>query len=63
MEEGHVTSEQLTQMYLDRIAAYDKTLCLNSVLFLNDSALDEARALDQERSEGKVRGPPCMEFR
>ena len=57
MEAGHVTSEQLTQMYIDRIEAYDEPLRLNSIIFINPGALDDARELDRERSEGKVRGP------
>ena len=57
MEAGNVTSEQLTQMYIDRIEAYDKQLELNSVIAINPEALDDARALDQERTEGSVRGP------
>ena len=57
MEECHVTSEQLTQMYIDRIEAYDEELKLNSIIFINPEALKEAKELDKERSEGKVRGP------
>ena len=57
MEEGHVTSEQLTQMYIDRIEAYDEELQLNSIIMINPGALDDARQLDLERSEGNVRGP------
>ena len=57
MEAGNVTSEQLTQMYIDRIEAYDEKLDLNSIIAINPEALDDARALDQERSEGQVRGP------
>ncbi len=57
MEAGNLTSEQLTQMYIDRINAYDKSLGLNSVIALNPSALEDSRELDRERAEGKVRGP------
>ena len=57
MEEGNVTSEQLAQMYIDRIEAYDEKLELNSIIAINPTALDDARALDQERAEGNVRGP------
>lgn len=53
-----LTSEQLTQMYLARIEAYDhKGPKLNSVITLNPLALAEARALDIERKAGKVRSP------
>lgn len=57
MEAGNLTSERLTQMYIDRIEAYDKTLDLNSILWINPEALEEARKLDREREEGNVRGP------
>ena len=57
MEAGHVTSEQLTRMYLDRVYAYDKKLKLNSIIAVNPEALEEAKQLDQERSEGNLRGP------
>ena len=57
MTAGRVTSEQLTQMYIDRIEAYDAKLKLNSVIFINPDALSDAAQLDRERSEGTVRGP------
>lgn len=57
MESGNLTSVRLTQMYLDRIEAYDKALDLNSILSINPDALEEARKLDEERAGGKVRGP------
>ena len=57
MEKGNVTSEQLVQMYIDRIQAYDKKKKLNSIISINPNALKEARKLDKERAVGKVRGP------
>jgi len=52
---GALTSEKLTQLYLARIAAYDKAgPKLNAVIYLNDQALAQARALDLER---KTKGP------
>jgi len=58
MAKGTLTSEKLTQMYLDRIAAYDQTgPNINTVIFANQKALATARALDAERKAGKVRGP------
>ncbi len=56
MERGNLTSEKLTQMYLDRINAYDKKLDLNSIIWINKNALSEARRYDKERASGKVRG-------
>ena len=57
MTAGHVTSAALTQMYIDRINAYDKKLDLNSIIGINPSAVRDAEALDQERRSGHVRGP------
>ncbi len=55
---GTLTAETLTEMYLARIAAYDKQgPTINAVITLNPKALSEARALDAERKAGKVRGP------
>lgn len=55
MDKGALTSEKLTQLYLARVAAYDQQgPKLNTVLYLNPTALDEARALDAER---KAKGP------
>ena len=48
MEAGHVTSEELTRMYLDRIEAYDDVLNLNSITNVNPNALEDAAALDRE---------------
>jgi amidase len=52
---GTLTSEKLVSLYLTRITAYEPAL--NAVITLNPRALDEARALDAERTAGKVRGP------
>ena len=57
MEAGHVTSAELTQMYIDRINTYDRPLDLNSIIAINPDAVSDAKALDRERLEGKVRGP------
>jgi len=58
MEKGALTSEQLVQLYLARIEAYDqKGPKLNTVITLAKNALEQARALDAERKSGKVRGP------
>ena len=55
MGAGQITSVQLVQFYLDRIAAYDGVV--NAVLYVNPRAVDEARALDEERRRGRTRGP------
>ena len=46
---GGLTAHQLTQMYLDRINAYDKHgPMINSVITVNTKALEEADKLDAE---------------
>jgi amidase len=55
MAGGKLTSRELVQQYLTRIALYDKKL--NAVITVNPNALREAEARDRERREGRVRGP------
>jgi Asp-tRNA(Asn)/Glu-tRNA(Gln) amidotransferase A subunit family amidase len=51
-----ISSERLTKIYLDRIKTYSDTLqCL--ITLMEDSALEKARAMDQELAAGKYRGP------
>jgi amidase len=58
LEVGTITSEQLVAMYLARIAAYDKSgPSINAIVWHNQNALAEARALDAERRKNKSRGP------
>ena len=53
-----VSSRQLVVAYLARIAAYDQEgPRLNAMVTLNPRALDAAKALDDERASGRVRGP------
>ena len=55
---GTLTSRQLTQAYLDRIAAIDDAgPALHAIIELNPRALADAEALDAERKAGRVRGP------
>lgn len=57
MESGELTSRQVTELYLQRIAAIDKGgPYINSVIELNPDALDIADGLDKERKAGKLRG-------
>jgi amidase len=57
MESGELTSRQVTELYLQRIAAVDKGgPYINSVIELNPDALDIAEGLDKERKAGKLRG-------
>nr|WP_319511259.1 amidase [uncultured Draconibacterium sp.] len=55
METGELTAESICKKYLDRIALVDPHL--KSVIELNPDALDIAKKLDEERQNGKVRGP------
>ena len=58
MAEGKLTSRDLTQAYLDRIAAVDDAgPALHAVIELNPRALADAEALDAERKAGTIRGP------
>jgi amidase len=58
MEDGELTSVQLTRAYIARIAALNKRgPALNAVTQLNQDALKDAALLDKERAEGHVRGP------
>ena len=58
MVSGAASAEVLTAAYFDRIARYDQHGPQHrSVLSVNPKALADARALDQERKAGKVRGP------
>jgi amidase len=58
MESGALTSAQLTQAYLDRIAAIDQHgPAVNSVIEVNSEALALAQGLDDERKSRGVRGP------
>jgi amidase len=55
MEQRRVTSRELVQQSLLRIATYEERL--NAVIAVNPAALEDAEALDRERAQGKVRGP------
>lgn len=55
---GTLSAERLVGLFLARIAAYDQEgPALNTVLWLNERALDEARALDAERVARGPRSP------
>lgn len=52
---GRVTSRQIVEEYLVRIATYDRLL--RATISVNPRALQEADLLDRERAQGKLRGP------
>jgi amidase len=55
LREKRVTSRELVEQYLLRIALYNPKL--HAVITVNPNALKEAEELDRERSRGKIRGP------
>lgn len=58
MTVGELTSRQVTEAYLARIAAVDRSgPTLNSVIEVNPEALDLADASDRARAAGAVAGP------
>jgi len=58
METGQLTSVELVDFYLARIAAYDSAGPeLNAFILVNPAARDEAAALDAERVDSGPRGP------
>jgi amidase len=55
---GALTSTQLSQMYLTRMAAFDRRgPKINSVIELNPDALAMARQCDVDRKAGRLKGP------
>jgi len=58
MQSGRYTSRKLVQLYLARIAQVDRVAGgVNAVLEINPDALAIAAERDQERRNGRVRGP------
>lgn len=65
MQNKQLTSEQLVQFYLQRIAEFDdKGMTLNSVVQLNKNALKQAKALDRyflkHGLKGSLHGIPIL---
>ena len=58
MESGELTAARAVELYLERIDQVDKNgPAVNSVIELNPDALALAAQLDEERKQGKIRGP------
>ena len=54
IEDGKLSYEELTSIYLFRIQEHDQNgITLNSVTEINPNAIEEARKLDQERGRNK----------
>jgi amidase len=57
MTSGRMTARSITQQYIDRIHALDRTgPTLRAILEINPEALSIADTLDRERKAGKIRG-------
>ncbi len=58
MHTNKITSERITSLYLQHIEDINKNgVQLNAVIEVNPDALNIAKAMDEERRKGKVRGP------
>jgi amidase len=58
MKSGKYSAQKITQLYLDRIQQIDKSgPKLNSVIEINPDAISIAAQMDEERKNGKIRGP------
>src|SRR5437762_709634 len=55
LKSGRLTSHDLVQQYLTRIATYEDKL--HAAITVNPNALKEADERDRERKAGKIRGP------
>src|SRR5262249_19153976 len=55
LREKRVTSRELVQQYLTRIALYNPRL--HAVITVNPNALKEAEESDRERARGRILGP------
>src|SRR5437763_14701450 len=56
LKSGRVTSHELVQQYLTRIATYEDKL--HATITVNPKALEEADAIHAERKAGKIRWTP-----
>ena len=58
MEKGETNSREIVNQYLERIDAFDhRGPKLNAMIYINPRALEEADALDRERTAKGARGP------
>ena len=54
LDKGYITSEQLVNMYLERIGQYNSLF--NAINQKNEHALEQAKQLDRMRKEGNIKG-------
>jgi hypothetical protein len=60
IKDNIITAQQLVELYLARIAAYDETATathLNSFIHVNEDAVHDAREADQGRANGYQKRP------
>ena len=58
MRSGRLSARSITEMYLNRIHELDRRgPALRAIIEVNPDALEVAERLDEERREGRVRGP------
>ncbi|TGX53669.1 amidase [Sphingomonas gei] len=58
MASGEQTSEQITELYIERIRMLDQNgPTLRSVIAVSPNAIEQARASDARRKAGRLRGP------
>src|SRR5215470_3434680 len=58
MQAGALTARAIAEMYLDRIAEFNKRgPCINAIIEINPDVLTLADELDLERRQGRLRGP------
>ena len=56
IQQGKITSEELTRFFLDRLKQYDSELKA-VITYTEERALDQARKADREIAEGNYKGP------
>ena len=54
LNKGYITSEQLVNIYLERIEEYNDKF--NAINQINENAIEQAKELDRMRKEGNIRG-------
>lgn len=54
MDKGVITSEELVNIYLERINTYNDSF--NAIITVNENIVDEAREADELRRNGEVKG-------
>ena len=58
LDQGQLSSAELVKGYLARVEAYDQqNTTLNAIVRINHHALAQAKILDEERKQNKVRSP------